>query len=56
MQFMMLNVKNLLLEFGKRNEAENFVHFEEDLFFRKITLSQYFVFFDRKENFTKAKK
>jgi hypothetical protein len=39
MQFIMLNVKKLLLEFGKRDETENFVHFEEDLFFRKITLS-----------------
>ena len=52
----MLNLKKIFSEAEKKSEVENFAHFEKDVFFRKTTPSQYFVFFDRKEAFAKAKK
>jgi hypothetical protein len=35
MQFIMLNLKKLLSESGKKNEAEDSAHFEKDLFIFK---------------------
>ncbi len=52
----MLNLEKLLSEAEKKNEVENFAHFEKDLFFRKMTPFEYFVFFDQKKAFAKAKK
>lgn len=55
MQFMMLYVKKLLLEFRKKNEAKNSVHFEEDLFFLNNAFSMFRIV-RPKGKFTKAKK
>ncbi len=56
MQFRMLNLKKLLLESGKKKEAENYVRFEEDLLFSKNNTPSAFRISDWKKKFTKAKK
>ena len=52
----MLNLKILFTEAGKKSKVENFAYFEKDVFSRKTTPFEYFVFFDRKKAFAKAKK
>jgi hypothetical protein len=32
---MMLNMKKIFLDAEKKNEVENFAHFQKDVFFRK---------------------
>jgi hypothetical protein len=41
---------------GKKNEAENFAHFEKNLFFEKYDTPSFSYFFDRKQTFANAKK
>jgi len=52
----MLNLKKVFSEAEKKNEVENSTHFGKDVFLKKTTSFEYFVFFDGMEAFTKAKK
>jgi hypothetical protein len=51
----MVNLQKILLVIEKKNEMQNFVDFEEDAVFGKMSPSKFFVFFDHQNAFATTK-